>query len=265
MNSIKTYPMTVMTTLCLLLAAAPVSASIVVYLNTFDSTGNQNIGSDSTSAAGLFDTVQAILGSSPNTVTEEAFGGGDSNGPGSAASGNYANFAAGDNNQTRFATAPTTVVSGEFQSIVDHINTFSAGIHEITFEFDYAGTHDRLNFSPILFGDFTNTDGRYIPGSTGLSPTGSLDDFEHFTGTVSFELVDSGADPTSGIFTVGDFQGLNLGFGIDNRSPSTGVTQELNVDNFSVKAGVIPEPGTLAMIGVGAALLAVIRRTHSRI
>jgi hypothetical protein len=248
-----------------LLAAVGTSHAAVLYLNTFDDTGNVNLGGDTTDAPAFYNwVVPGTDGSSPSGaegVDEQAFDSGDTVLSGDP-SGDHGHFFVSSGNNLRFRNSPTTTVSNFYGDVVDEINELGAGDYTLTYQFDYAGEETtskrswKWNF--FLFGDSNTAGGRWT-NSGGLTTT-TIDEWRHFSQTFEFTLVADPADaaPNSGVFTAGDFRGFAGGFELDNRAGDTDA--EFRVDNVEITSQTIPEPATLALLGVGLAAVSRRRR-----
>jgi hypothetical protein len=244
---------------------ASIASADTLYLNTFDDAGSFNIDTDTTDAATFFPSPP-----SGSTVSEQAFGGGDTNTGSAAAGGDYALMTreAGLNKATTNNDAGNT-----FTTFIDLLNDLPLGEYTWRYAFDWASDLDgstghRMNLSVVMEGAGSGGNGKWLDGNarTVLGDSDDVNTFKHFTsGQTTFSVVETlaEANDTNGHFVVGSFTGLDFRFSPAAQnfsSPPSEATFKL--DNFAIQSDtiVIPEPATLALVGLGGVLMARRRR-----
>ncbi len=241
-----------------LLLLGNVARGAVVYLNTFDDSGNVNLGTDSTDAPSIFTNT----GFGSGTVTEEPFNSSlHSNTLGAQASGNHAVLATGFDTSWQITTNQNQWTQG----LADLINTLPAGTYDLTLTTDMAwedeGGDSQRSIGALMFssGDFDSGGNGRWEGAFNLN-FASGPDFERVGDSATFTLVDPGATSNlpEGTFTVGTIAGFSLSVKMDSRGAQA--SEIVRLDNVQFTSTTIPEPATLTLIAVGAALLKSRRR-----
>ena len=251
-----------------LLAAVGTSHAATLYLNTFDDTGNINIGSDETDGTDFFNNKPS---NPPASITDEPFDTGvDTNIGDMPASGEHVTMTIDPNSQATFE-ANRSGSNRQFNSVIDAINEMPAGTYDLTLSFDYATnlTSARtftMNLQFMFFSSRNGDSGGNARWETSKFKTpgfGSPADptvFGTFTHEYTFTLVDN---PTGtlpeGHFAVGTFNQFELQMGFDTRATET-TTAVFDMDNLRLSSQTIPEPASLALLGIGGAAMLCRRR-----
>jgi len=129
-------------------------------------------------------------------------------------------------------------------------NQLFARVYGVTggsFSFDLAGTFNDADFASDAAGDgFVQLANQFVPVANNASFSNSY--------SLTVDLDAGGTQTPPYQYLIVGFAG---GFGSDGTTPST---SSIQIDNVSLSYEVIPEPGSLGLIGAGLLLIAARRR-----
>ena len=254
-----TIGLSALAVVALLGSAGTAPAAVLIYQNTFDADGdNINLGDDPIDPVTFAGSGSAIVES--DTFANSGLG----NTGGADASGNHIKYVSqGEGEEPNNTSAKTS--NTRLAGVADLANELPAGSYDLTITLDlsYAdvGTTVQDNVNMMMWGDGdfdSGGNGRWENAFSYSEPTG---DFARVSATRTFTLVDNPtSDLPEGHFEVGKVRGVQLQVKIDSRS-GDGSPEIARIDNIRALSDTIPEPASLALLGLGG--LACLRRRRA--